>query len=225
MIPEHMCDTYLSCFYKMDYPKHRVPLLSEVENQLQKYSDWRLQRVNGLTPNADFYDMMSDRIFPSNDFIRARKDIDYTPAPDIFHETVGHVPILIDPRMAEYSHKFGLFGKKILEKYGAKKLVPLGRLYWFTIEFGLMDTPKGPRIYGAGFAPGEMVHALSDRVEKRAFNMDEVAHFGYRYDHMQETLFVIDSFDDMVRQFDDWCDRFDPDHDFGQNPPPDAANV
>ncbi len=225
MIPDHMCETYLSCFHKMNYPKDRIPLLSEVDSQLHLYSDWRLQRVNGLTPNAEFYNMMASRIFPSNDFIRARKDIDYTPSPDIFHETVGHVPILIDPFMAEFSYKFGIFGKKILEKYGAKKLIPLGRLYWFTVEFGLINTAAGPRIYGAGFAPGEMVHALSDKVQKRSFNVDEVAHFGYRYDQMQDTLFVIDSFKDMVAQFDDWCARFDPEHDFGKNPPLDDANI
>jgi phenylalanine-4-hydroxylase len=224
MAPSHLCQESLNCLTKMNYPRNRIPLLAEVNAQLTAQSDWCLQRVSGLTPNAVFYDMMASKVFPSNDFIRLRKDIDYTPAPDIFHETVGHVPILLNPFMSAYSHQFGVFGKEILEKFGPKKLVPLGRIYWFTVEFGLINTPQGPRIYGAGFAPGEMKHALSDAVEKRPFNIDEVAHFGYRYDKMQDTLFVIDSFEDMANQFKDWCARFDPTHDFGPNPPPDMAN-
>jgi phenylalanine-4-hydroxylase len=210
MAPHFMCDEYLNWLAHMSYPKDRIPTLGEIESQMRKVSDWRLVRVHGLTPNDVFYPLLSARVFPCNDFIRARKDLEYTPSPDLFHEMVGHVPMLLDPFMQSYTHKFGVFGHYLMQHFGAEKLVPLARLYWFTAEFGLIDTPQGAKIFGAGFAPGEMAQALSDKVERRAFNVDEVVHTPYNYWEMQKTLFVIDSFEDMARQFDEWMMRFDP---------------
>lgn len=218
MIPEYMCRDYLDGFDRMDFPLDRIPLLAGVEAQLQKFSGWQIERVNGLIPNDEFYGLFAQKKFPSNDFIRARKDIDYTPSPDIFHEIVGHVPMLTNPFFGDFTHHVGQFATKVMREYGADKLTPIARIYWFTLEFGLIDTDEGVRIFGAGFAPGEMRHALTSAVEKRPFIVDEVARTAYNYWEMQNKLFVIKSFDDMVAQFDNWCAHFDPDVDYGQNP-------
>ncbi len=218
MIPDHMCQEYLDAYARMDFPVDRIPSLAEVEKQLRKFSDWRIARAGGIVPDEDFYGLFAAKAFPANDFIRSRADIDYTPAPDIFHELVGHVPALTDPALADFTRKLGDFAFAVSRRHGAKQLVPLARIYWFTLEFGLMDTAKGVKIFGAGFAPGEMRFAATDAVEKRPFRIDEVAMTAYSYWEMQKKLFVIDGFEDLNRQFDGWIARFDPATDWGDNP-------
>jgi phenylalanine-4-hydroxylase len=218
MIPKHMCREYLQGFERMQFPMDDIPLLADMDRRLHALSGWRIRRVNGIVPDAEFYGSFARRIFPSNDFLRARKDIDYTPAPDIFHEIVGHVPMLTHPLFAGFTRKIGQFALKVLAASGTGSLVPLARIYWFSLEFGLIETPQGPKILGAGFAPGEMQHALTDQVTMRPFLIDEVAMFPYNYWEMQNTLFVIKDLDDLNHQFDRWAGRFNPDTDWGVNP-------
>lgn len=218
MIPRYMCREYLDGFERMAFPTDRIPTLKEVQDRLRLYSDWSIRRVNGIVPDAEFYAAFADRSFPSNDYIRTRDDMDYTPHPDIFHEIVGHVPILTNPAMAAFTQKLGAFAGEILRQYGPAQLVPLARIYWFTLEFGLIDTPEGVKILGAGFAPGEMRHAFTDEVVRRPFVIDEVALFPYNYWEMQSTLFVVPSLEDMNCQFDTWAARFDPRTPWGINP-------
>jgi phenylalanine-4-hydroxylase len=217
MIPLHMCEEYLDGFAKMQFPMDRIPSLTEVEGRLRQFSDWRVARVFGLVPDEDFYGLFAEKIFPSNDFIRKPEDIDYTPSPDIFHEVIGHIPMLTNKFMADFTQKLGQFTVDAVKKHGLKVLTPISRIYWFTLEFGLIETPQGTKIFGAGFAPGEMQHALTDAVEKRPFNIDEIAMFSYKNYEMQDTLFVAKSFEDMTVQFDNWSKRFDPNADWGIN--------
>jgi phenylalanine-4-hydroxylase len=217
MIPHHMCQDYLDGFAKMQFPMDRIPSLTEVENRLRAHSNWRVARVFGLVPDEDFYGLFAESVFPSNDFIRKPEDIDYTPSPDIFHEVIGHIPMLTNPFMSDFTRKLGQFAVKAFKDYGAKALIPISRIYWFTLEFGLIETSQGVKIFGAGFAPGEMQHALTDEVEKLPFDIDKVSMFSYKNYEMQNTLFVAKSFEDMTQQFDRWAANFNPDQEWGIN--------
>lgn len=217
MIPLHMCEEYLDGFAKMQFPMDRIPSLTEVEGRLRQFSDWRVARVFGLVPDEDFYGLFAEKIFPSNDFIRPPEDIDFTPSPDIFHEVIGHIPILTNKFMADFTQKLGQFTVESVKKHGLKVLVPISRIYFFTLEFGLVETPKGPKIFGAGFGPGEMQNALTDEVEKRPLDLDEISMFTYRNYEMQKILFVAKSLEDMTIKFDKWTANFNPDREWGVN--------
>jgi len=223
MIPHYMCQEYLDGYQKMAFPEDRIPTLQEVQNRLQQYSDWTVRRVNGIVPDAEFYGAFADKSFPSNDYIRTRQDIDYTPHPDIFHEIVGHVPILTNPAMAAFTQKLGAFAKQLLATHGPAMLTPLARIYWYTLEFGLINTAQGVKILGAGFAPGEMRHAFTDQVQRLPFDIAAVALHPYNYWEMQATLFVVDTLEDMNHQFDAWAASFNPATDWGVNPTENAA--
>ena len=210
MIPRYMCQQYLDGFAKMAFPQSHIPHLADVQARLQRYAPWRIRRVSGIVPDADFYGAFAEQSFPSNDFIRARADIDYTPSPDIFHEIVGHVPILTDPTMAAFTQKLGAFARQVLAAHGPSQLVPLARIYWYTLEFGLLATPQGIKILGAGFAPGEMMHAFTDGVQRLPFSIAAVAAHPYNYWEMQDTLFVIPSLAEMEADFDAWAATFVP---------------
>lgn len=218
LIPHYMCEEYLEAFERMRFPTDRIPGLDEVEEQLMKFSDWRLARVHGLIPNDDFYGLFAERIFATNDFIRDGQDIDYTPSPDIFHEVIGHLPMLTNKHMADFTQEIGEFALEVTAKYGADKLVPLSRIYWFTLEFGLINTHDGLRIYGAGFAPGEMKHCMTDQVQKRAFDAEAAAMTPFNFWQMQDQLFVVDSLEEVVVGFRHWMKHFDPTKDYGRNP-------
>lgn len=218
LIPHFMCRDYLDAFERMQFPLDRVPLLKDVDARLQLLSDWRVMRVNGIVPDDEFYGHFAAKRFPCNDFLRKRENIDYTPEPDIFHEVIGHLPMLTVPDFAAFTSKIGQFAMKVLDQCGPRGLVPVARIYWFSLEFGLIETPQGVKIIGAGFGPGEMRQALTDKVEKRPFLIDDVARFPYNYWEMQKTLFVIKDLDDLNAQFDSWAAAFDPSIDWGHNP-------
>lgn len=218
MIPHYMCPEYLEGFDRLQFPIDRIPSLGEIERRLRDHSDWQIEQVDGIIPNDEFYGLFGQKRFPCNTFIRGASEIDYTPSPDIFHEIVGHVPMLTHPFFADFTHKVGQFATKVMNEYGPDKLTPIARIYWFTLEFGLVETPEGVRIFGAGFAPGEMRQALTSAVEHRPFIAEEVAHTQYNYWEMQKKLFIVKSFDDMVAQFDEWSAHFDPSVDYGHNP-------
>lgn len=218
MIPNYMCQEYLDAFDRMEFPIDHVPYLGDVENRLRQYSDWHIEAVDGLTPSDEFFGLLAQKKFPSNTFIRGAHEIDYTPSPDIFHEVVGHVPMLTNPFVAEFTHQIGQIATRVLQEHGPDKLTPITRIYWFTLEFGLIDTPDGVRIFGAGFGPGEMQQALTASVEKKPFIVEDVARTPYNYWEMQKKLFVISSFQDMAAQFHEWADRFDPSVDYGRSP-------
>jgi len=162
-------------------------------------SGWTLIGVQGLLPELDFFEHLANRRFPVTWWIRTPEQLDYLSEPDLFHDLFGHVPLLMNPVFADYMQAYGLGGVKA-HGIGADALAQLTRLYWYTVEFGLIDTPEGLRIYGSGIVSsgGESVHCLESPAPNRlGFDLLRVMRTRYRIDTYQKSYFVIRGFDEL----------------------------
>ena len=176
-----------------------IPNFSEMNVELKARTGFEVVAVPGLVPDEVFFNHLANRRFPAGQFIRTRAQLDYLQEPDIFHDVFGHVPLLTDPVFADYMEAYGKGGLRAI-KFG--KLKNLSALYWYTVEFGLIETPKGVRIYGAGISSSkdESIFALDDPSPNRLrFNLERVMRTGYRIDDFQQTYFVIKSYDELFR--------------------------
>jgi phenylalanine-4-hydroxylase len=174
-----------------------IPDFRRLSEILDRTTGWRIVAVPGLVPDAVFFGHLAERRFPSTCFIRRRNQLDYLQEPDVFHDICGHVPLLMNPVFADYMQAYGQGG---LKAAGLGHLQRLARLYWYTVEFGLIATPAGLRIYGSGIlsSAGESVYCLEDlRPNRIAFDLRRVMRTRYRIDRYQETYFVIDDFDQL----------------------------
>jgi phenylalanine-4-hydroxylase len=174
-----------------------LPDFRRLNELLWKATRWTVVAVPGLVPDDVFFEHLANRRFPSTCFIRRRDQLDYLEEPDIFHDVYGHVPMLVNPVFADYMQAYGEGGLKAL-KLGA--LHNLARLYWYTVEFGLLATPEGLRIYGSGIvsSKGESIFCLEDEAPNRiGFDLMRVMRTRYRIDDFQETYFVIDTFQQL----------------------------
>lgn len=180
----------------------RIPALKELSANLNKATGWQIARIPGLLHEKDFFSLLSERTFPSTDYIRGREELDYTPAPDLFHDMFGHMPMLTEPAFADF---YQLFGKAALKARGVQR-THLERLHWFTVEFGLIKQDEGHRIFGAGIlsSKDEVVHALSDKVTVKLFSTAAIIEQAYDVWHLQDTLFALDSFEQLVDGFRSW---------------------
>ena len=196
MLNGRACQPWIDAFHEMDFPKDRVPQLGEISETLQKHSGWAVEGVPALIGFERFFGLLARRRFPVATFIRRREDFDYLEEPDVFHELFGHAPPLTDHRFAAFVEAYGKAGLAAEPEDHAM----LARLFWFTVEFGLVNTPEGIRAYGAGVmsSPGEIVHAIeSDKPLRKPFDPVDALRTPYRIDIMQPVYFVIDSFDDL----------------------------
>ncbi len=169
-----------------------IPDFAAVNARLEKLTGWRVVGVPGLIPDAVFYDHLAHRRFPVTVWIRTRAELDYLVEPDLFHDFFGHVPLLGNPVFADYMQ---VYGQRALE--AGAKIDLLARLYWYTVEFGLIRTAKGLKIYGAGIlsSAAEVKHAISgDAVERLPFEAASVMRRPYQIDKLQDTYFVLDDF-------------------------------
>jgi phenylalanine-4-hydroxylase len=185
----------------------RIPGYDEVNAILMKRSGWQVVPVKGLIPDEPFYELLANRRFPIGNFIRTKEQMDYIQEPDVFHDLFGHVPILADPVFGDYMAAYGEGGLKAA-KLGT--LDKLARLYWYTVEFGLIQEKDGLRIYGAGIlsSPTESVFCLEDPSPHRIkFDVKRILQTHYRIDDFQDNYFVIDSFKQL---FDDTYQDFTP---------------
>lgn len=208
VLPGRACSEFLAGLALIDFPKERIPRLADISDRIEATTGWRLTRVDGIVPDKDFFELLAQRIFPSTDFIRKPEEIGYTPAPDMFHDLLGHAPLLSNPRFASFFERFGRAGVKAFESEHPGR-VWLPRIYWYTVEFGLIRNPEGLRIYGAGImsSPNEVLYSLSDKTRKVDFDIDLIAETSYDIWHMQEQLFVIDSFDQLENEFAHWTEQ------------------
>jgi len=180
--------------------KPGIPDFAELSEHLGARTGWTVKAVPGLVPDEVFFRHLANRTFVAGRFIRTPDQIDYLPEPDVFHDVFGHVPLLADPVFADYMQAYGEGGLRSLE-FGA--LERLARLYWYTVEFGLIRDGANLKLYGAGIVSsrGESIFALDDFSPNRiAFDLRRVMRSRYRIDDYQQTYFVIDSFDDLLRQ-------------------------
>ncbi|MCA2961070.1 MAG: phenylalanine 4-monooxygenase [Silvanigrellales bacterium] len=208
-----VCDEYIEARAHLQLPSHRVPHLADVNASLEPQSGWRVIRVGGYVPEPIFFKILANRCFPCTDFVRHPDELEYTPAPDMFHDIMGHLPLFLNPRFASFFYQWGQAG---LRASTPEEIAMLGRIYWFTVEFGLINPtahagakrdPAACRIYGAGIASsvGEILHSLSPAVEKRPFNIDEIAARVFDIHHMQDTLYEISTFAELEDEFVRWA--------------------
>ncbi|WP_291842297.1 phenylalanine 4-monooxygenase [Maricaulis sp.] len=175
-----------------------IPDFRRVNEKLEKLTGWTVVTVPGLIPEKDFYEHLANRRFVSGRFIRDGEKLDYLPEPDIFHDVFGHVPLLTQPVFADYMQAYGKGGLRSLEFDAIKNMA---RLYWYTVEFGLINTPEGRRIYGAGIVSSraESIFSLEARSPNRIhFDLERIMRTDYRYDDFQQSYFVIDSYEELM---------------------------
>jgi phenylalanine-4-hydroxylase len=187
--------------------RDRIPRFDEINERLYKATRWEIVAVPGLIPEVPFFTLLANRKFPVTDWIRTPAEFDYIVEPDVFHDLFGHVPLLFNPVFADYVQRYGQGGLKAQE-LGACEL--LSRLYWYTIEFGLIRQGDGLRAYGAGIlsSSGELQHAVHSRDPHRLpLDLARVMRTRYKIDSYQQTYFVIDSFQEL---FDKTAPDFTP---------------
>ncbi len=202
MLPGRAGAAYLRGVAALGMTNERIPGLADLSAALERTGGWKVARIPGLLHERDFFTLLSERHFPSTDYIRGPKELDYTPAPDLFHDIFGHMPMLTEPAFADF---YQLFGQAALSAEGVDRQ-SLERLHWFTVEFGLIRDPDEIRIFGAGVlsSKDEVVHAL-DTAEQRPFSIDAVIGQDYEVWHLQPILFVLESFDQLVTEFRAWA--------------------
>ncbi|MGH8282559.1 MAG: phenylalanine 4-monooxygenase [Gammaproteobacteria bacterium] len=196
IVEKYACDDYLEALERMHFPTDRIPQCEEVSDVLRRHTGWEVAPVPALIPFDQFFALLADKKFPAASFIRSREEMDYLQEPDIFHEVFGHAPLLTDPRFAEFTHAYGKAGVKA----DKKDHVMLARLYWFTVEFGLINTRKGLKTYGAGIVSsfGETPYSIeSDKPLRKSFDPIDALRTPYRIDIFQTTYFIINSLEDM----------------------------
>lgn len=199
MLPGRAAEAFLRGMDVLRLEKPGIPDYRELNARLVAATGWQVVAVPGLIPDAVFFDHLANRRFPAGNFIRTPDQLDYLQEPDVFHDVFGHVPMLADPVFADYMVAYGQGGLRSLD-YGS--LDKLARLYWYTVEFGLIAEPAGLRIYGAGIVSsfGESLFALDDASPNRiGFDLERVMRTRYRIDDYQQNYFVIGSLDDLLR--------------------------
>ncbi len=197
ILKERACPEFLSCMKDLAIHDGEIPDFGDLNKRLKSLSGWEVVAVPGLIPNRPFFKLLSERKFPAGTFIRKRSQLDYIEEPDVFHDAYGHVPLLAHPVFADYLQAYGRGG---LRAHDFGTIDNLARLYWYTVEFGLIGTPQGLKIYGSGIlsSPGESVFSLEDDSPHRlGFDLRRVMRTTYRVDDYQQLYFVIDSFQQL----------------------------
>ncbi len=191
------CREYLDGLNDLGVAAGGIPDFRRLSDLLDRATGWRIAAVPGIVPDDVFFALLARRRFPSTCFIRRRDQLDYLQEPDVFHDICGHVPMLMNPVFADYMQAYGEGGLKALR---LGHLQELARLYWYTVEFGLIATPEGLRIYGSGIlsSAGESVYCLEDPHPHRLhFDLRRVMRTRYHIDRYQQTYFVIDDFAEL----------------------------
>jgi phenylalanine-4-hydroxylase len=199
MLPGRAADAFLRGLDVLKLSKPGIPDYRELNARLMAATGWQVVAVPGLVPDEVFFEHLANRRFPAGNFIRTPEQLDYLQEPDVFHDVFGHVPMLADPVFADYMVAYGKGG---LRSLGFDALDHLARLYWYTVEFGLIRQPEGLRIYGAGIVSSyaESVFALDDPSPNRlGFDVMRVMRTEYRIDDFQQNYFVISSLDHLLK--------------------------
>lgn len=206
LVPGRACDEFLGALPSLGV-KDRIPRFEEINERLYRATRWEIVAVPGLIPEVPFFTLLANRKFPVTDWIRTGREFDYIVEPDVFHDLFGHVPLLFNPIFAEHMQEYGKGGLKA-HRLGACEL--LSRLYWYTIEFGLIRQHGGLRAYGAGIlsSPGELRYAVeSPEPQRRPLDIERVMRTRYKIDSYQQTYFVIESIQEL---FDKTAPDFTP---------------
>ena len=203
---QHASSFYLQAKKDLGISGDRIPQLSEMTKRLQQLTGFRLAPIEGLVATRAFLSWLSWRTMLSTQYIRHHSRPGYTPEPDIVHEAMGHIPMFTNPDFADFSQFIG-HGARIATD---EQLEELGRLYWFTVEFGLVEDKNDIKAYGAGLLSsfGELKHAFSDEVVRKPFDLEEVINTKYEYSDMQPLLFIIPSYAELKEQTRKYIESF-----------------
>ena len=198
LLPGRACDEFVAGMKDLPLRADRIPNFEELSEVLARRTGWQVVAVPGLVPDDVFFEHLANRRFPAGHFIRKPHELDYLEEPDVFHDVFGHVPMLMNPVIADYIQAYGHGGLRA-NKLGV--LDKLARVYWYTVEFGLVKQPDGLRIYGAGIVSSatETVFSLEDGSPNRIrFELDRVMRTRYRIDDFQESYFVLEHLDELL---------------------------
>jgi phenylalanine-4-hydroxylase len=192
------CDEFVDGMNALPIGAEQIPDFRRLSDVLIKHTGWQVVAVPGLIPDEVFFEHLANRRFPAGHFIRKPDKLDYLEEPDVFHDVFGHVPMLMNPVIADYIQAYGVGGLRA-QRLGV--LPNLARVYWYTVEFGLVEEHGGLRIYGSGIASSatESVFALDDSSPNRiGFDLERVMRTDYRIDDFQETYFVVRNLDQLL---------------------------
>lgn len=195
VVKNRACDAYLECLDCLQLPMDRLPQLSEVNTVLQK-TGWKMVPVKGTVLITEFFTLLKNRQFPVANFIRIPEELDYLQQPDVFHELFGHGPLLLNHYYADFMQWYG----EMALTFSGKKRKILSRLFWYTIEFGLIQSPKGLRIFGGGILSSyaETLFSLESNKPKRLpFNIEIVLKTDYDYQQIQPNYFILESMEQL----------------------------
>ncbi len=201
-LPGRAADEFLDGLDVLGVGGDGIPDFDRLSDILTRRTGWRVVAVPGLVPDDVFFAHLAQRRFPATRFIRPADRLDYVQEPDVFHDVFGHVPLLAHPVFADF---MALYGRQGLAATGRGRLAELARLYWYTVEFGLIRTARGLRIYGSGIvsSQGEVLYSLEDRRPRRiAFSPRRVLRTRYRIDAYQEVYFVVDDYRTLFAALD-----------------------
>jgi len=207
VLHERACDEFTAMMHTLKLSESGIPDMERLSDRLERVTGWRVVPVAELVPDDVFFDHLANRRFPAGAFIRSEQEMDYLEEPDVFHDVFGHVPLLANPIYSNFMQAYGKGGQRAIS---LGRLPNLARLYWYTVEFGLIRTPAGLRIFGAGIMSSttESVFALESQSPNRiAFDLDRVMRTRYLIDDFQQTYFVIESFEKLL---DDCYQDFAP---------------
>ena len=198
LLPGRACDEFVAGMRALPITADGIPDFRRLSDVLVEQTGWQVVAVPGLVPDDVFFEHLANRRFPAGQFIRKPHELDYLTEPDVFHDVFGHVPMLMNPVIADYIQAYGVGGLRA-QKLGV--LPQLARVYWYTVEFGLVEQAEGLRIYGSGIASSytESVFALDDDSPNRLrFELKRVMRTRYRIDDFQETYFVLRHLDELL---------------------------
>ncbi len=198
LLPGRACDEFIAGMQALPIGAEQIPDFERLSEVLMRHTGWQVVAVPGLVPDAVFFEHLAHRRFPAGQFIRRADQLDYLEEPDVFHDVFGHVPMLMNRQIADYIQAYGVGG---LRAQQLGRLAQLARVYWYTVEFGLVQHADGLRLYGAGIASSfsETRFALDDASPNRIrFDLDRVMRTRYRIDDFQESYFVLGSLDELL---------------------------
>ncbi len=199
LLPGLACDAFVDGMRRLPIGAEQIPDFRRLSEVLTLTTGWQIVAVPGLVPDEVFFDHLAHRRFPAGSFIRQPSQLDYLEEPDVFHDVFGHVPMLMNPVIADFVQAYGVGG---LRAQALGVLPLLARVYWYTVEFGLVQQPGGLRIYGSGITSSlsETVFALEDPSPNRiGFDLERDMRTSYRIDDFQESYFVLDQLDDLLQ--------------------------
>lgn len=182
---------------EMHFSDDKIPDFNHVNNVLANSTGWQIEVVPGLIPDKDFFELLANKKFPSSTWLRKLENLDYLEEPDMFHDCFAHMPLLTEQFFVNYLQELSKIALRYIDDALGIELI--GRIYWFTVEFGLIQQEDGMRIYGAGIlsSSGESIFCLGDKANRKPFNIKEIMELHYYKDHFQVRYYVINSYKDL----------------------------